>query len=27
MRTTLYDILADAKGTSDTWDNGTDKPR
>lgn len=27
MRSTLYDILADAKSTSDTWDNGTDKPR
>ncbi len=27
MRQTLYDILADAKSTSDTWDNGTDKPR
>lgn len=27
MRQSLYDILADAKSTSDTWDNGTDKPR
>lgn len=27
MRTTLYDILADAKITSETWDTGTDKPR
>ena len=27
MRNTLYDILVDAKSTSDTWDNGTDKPR
>jgi dynein heavy chain len=27
MRSTLYDVLADAKSTSDTWDNGTDKPR
>lgn len=25
MRSTLYEILGDAKGTSDTWE--TDKPR
>ena len=27
MRSTLYEILCDAKSTSDTWDTGTDKPR
>ena len=27
MRSTLYEILGDAKNTSDTWDTGTDKPR
>lgn len=27
MRSTLYEILADAKVTSQTWDTGTDKPR
>jgi dynein heavy chain len=27
MRSTLYEILADAKSTCETWDSGTDKPR
>ena len=27
MRSTLFEILTEAKGTSDTWDTGTDKPR
>lgn len=27
MRSTLYEILGDARSTSDTWDTGTDKPR
>lgn len=27
MRSTLYEILCDAKVTAETWDTGTDKPR
>jgi dynein heavy chain len=27
MRSTLYEILSDAKITCETWDTGTDKPR
>ena len=27
MRSTLYEILTDARSTCETWDSGTEKPR
>lgn len=27
MRSTLYEILCDAKSTCEVWDQGVDKPR
>ena len=27
MRSTLYEILVDARSTCETWDSGTEKPR